>query len=60
MQGNPLKNAGFSKRGFGLVKIIFAHGEKGNKTPDMPPVSKEDVLSIPRFLREYEPIIQEH
>ena len=30
------------------------------KTPDMPPVSKEDVLSIPRFLREYEPIIQEH
>lgn len=60
VQGNPLKNAGFSKRGFGLVKIIFAHGEKGNKTPDMPPVSKEDVLSIPRFLREYEPIIQEH
>ena len=55
VQGRALKNEGLSKRGFGLVKIIFRHGEKGNKRPDMPLVREEDVVNLPRYIREFEP-----
>lgn len=59
VQGRKLKAAGQSKRGFGLVKIIFGHGEKGNKTPEMPHVTKEDVVSLPYVLREWEPAVRD-
>lgn len=55
VQGASLKKIGLAKRGFGLVKIIFAHGEKGNKTPSMPPVTREDIVELPRTLRDYFP-----
>ncbi|HJA78945.1 MAG TPA: hypothetical protein H9784_05155 [Candidatus Desulfovibrio intestinavium] len=54
VQGGELRRATGSRNGYGLVKIIFAHGEGGNKRPDMPPVTREDVISLPRLLREYE------
>ena len=54
VQGNALKKAGLGRSGYGLVKIIFAHGEGGNKTPDMPPVTRQDVVALPRLVREYE------
>ena len=54
VQGRALKRKTGSQRGFGLVKIIFGHGEKGNKRPDMPPVTRADVLDLPRLVREYE------
>ena len=57
VQGHALKRANLPKRGFGLVKIIFRHGEKGNKTPKMPPVMEEDVVNLPRYIREFEPEI---
>ncbi len=60
VQGRRLQRAtGYGKGGFGLVKIIFAHGEGGNKTPDMPPVTKQDVVSLPLFLREYAPVTKD-
>ena len=39
-----------------MVKVIFRHGEKRNKTPEMPPVAKEDVMNLPLYLREYAPV----
>ena len=58
VQGNALKKAGLGRSGYGLVKIIFAHGEGGNKTPDMPPVTREDIVSLPLMIREYEGIVE--
>ena len=54
VRGRTLKRQTGSQRGFGLVKIIFGHGEKGNKIPDMPPVTRQDVVALPRLVREYE------
>ena len=59
VQGRALKRAGLSKRGFGLVKVIFLHGEKGTKRHEMPRVQREDVINMPRYIREYTPIIRE-
>ncbi|MBQ3059537.1 MAG: hypothetical protein IJD16_04380 [Desulfovibrio sp.] len=60
VHGRAVKKAAGSKRGFGLVKIIFGHGEKGNKSPAMPPVTREDVISLPQFVREYEPVQKDY
>lgn len=59
VQGRALKRVGLSKRGFGLVKVIFLHGEKGTKRQEMPRVQREDVINMPRAIREYAPIIHE-
>lgn len=59
MQGRALKQAGLSKRGFGLVKVIFLHEEKGMKRQEMPRVQREDVSNMPRAIREYAPITHE-
>ena len=58
VQGRALKREGLAKRGFGMVKIIFRHGEKGNKS-SMPPVIKEDIVKLPQFVRDFEPIVQD-
>lgn len=61
VQGRALQRAtGYGKGGFGLVKIVFAHGEGGNKTPDMPPVMREDILALPRMIRDFEPVAREY
>lgn len=39
--------------GFGMVKFIFKHGEKGS---DAVKITKDDVIAFPRVIREYEPI----
>lgn len=41
-----------SKRGFGLVKIIWKHGEKSAKAAR---VSKDDVLALPVVIRNFAP-----
>ena len=61
VQGRALQRAtGYGKGGFGLVKIVFAHGEGGNKTPYMPPVMREDILALPRMIRDFEPVAREY
>lgn len=61
VQGRALQRVtGYGKGGFGLVKIVFAHGEGGNKTPDMPPVMREDILALPRMIRDFEPVAREY
>jgi len=41
-------------KGFGLVKFIFRHGEKSAKAPELR-LTKEDVVALPKVLREYDP-----
>ena len=45
-----------SKDGFGMVKIIFKHGEKSE---DALKLTKDDVLEIPRLVREWQPVESE-
>lgn len=58
VQGRELQRETGSRSGYGMVKIIFGHGEKGNKRPDMPPVTREDVVALPRLFREFENFIE--
>lgn len=44
----------FSKRGWGLVKVIWRHGEESGQPPEFQ-VSKNDVVALPSVIREYEP-----
>lgn len=44
----------FSKRGWGLVKIIWRHGENG-RDPEPFQVVKEDVTALPTVIRDFEP-----
>lgn len=44
----------FSRRGWGLVKIIWRHGEEG-AAPEALQVRKDDVVDLPRVVRSYEP-----
>ncbi|MCI7569254.1 MAG: hypothetical protein MSH25_07830 [Desulfovibrio sp.] len=57
VQGRALQRETGSKSGYGMVKIIFAHGEGGNKRPDLPPVTREDVVALPRLIRDFESFI---
>lgn len=41
--------------GFGLVKILWKHGEKSKKAPETQ-VTREDVLRLPEVVRDYLPI----
>ena len=58
VHGRALQRATGSKNGFGMVKIIFGHGEGGNKTPDMPPVTREEVIALPRLVRDFEGLVE--
>lgn len=44
--------------GYGLVKIIWKHGEK-SKTPAELQVTRDDVLRLPEVMREFQPIQDE-
>lgn len=44
----------FSKRGWGLVKIIWGHGDQSREAPEFQ-VTKNDVVALPQVIREYEP-----
>ncbi|WP_132959012.1 hypothetical protein [Rhizobium sp. BK251] len=44
----------FSKRGWGLVKVIWGHGDKSKEPPEFQ-VSKEDIVDLPNVVRDYEP-----
>lgn len=43
-----------SRRGWGLVKIIWRHGEESGK-PDGLRIKKDDITALPGVIREYEP-----
>lgn len=44
----------FSKRGWGLVKVIWGHGDKSAEPPEFQ-VSKGDITDLPNVIRKYEP-----
>jgi len=44
----------FSKRGWGLVKVIWGHGEASAEAPEFQ-VSKADVVALPEVVRRYLP-----
>ncbi|MDR0826807.1 MAG: hypothetical protein LBN33_02865, partial [Desulfovibrio sp.] len=59
IRGSLIKDMGFDRAGFGLVKIIWRHGEKnGDTRPDASifRVTKEDVLSLSQILEGYAPV----
>lgn len=43
-----------SKRGWGLVKIIWGHGDQSTEAPEFR-VAKEDITDLPNVIREYNP-----
>lgn len=49
----------YKSRGWGLVKIIWRHGEESGKHPELR-VRKEDILSLPHVVREFEPTIEKN
>lgn len=44
-----------TKRGYGMVKIIWKHGEKSPKAGTSTQVTKADILRLPHLLRDIEP-----
>lgn len=43
-----------SKRGWGLVKIIWGHGDQSGESPEFR-IAKDDVTALPEVIRAYEP-----
>lgn len=43
-----------SKRGFGLVKILWRHGEESSQAPEFQ-VGKGDITALPEIVRGFEP-----
>lgn len=58
VSGRPLERETGSKSGFGMVKIIWKHGEEGGKQPEHQ-VRKDDVVELPKALRDYLPILDD-
>lgn len=52
-------SAELTLKGFGLVKIIWKHGEKSKSTPKPFQVQREDVTRLPEVLRDFMPIVDE-
>lgn len=44
----------FSRRGWGLVKIIWRHGDESGK-PEALRVTKDDIVALPEIIRQNEP-----
>jgi hypothetical protein len=53
VRGRGIARMGNNRSGFGLVKIIWRHGEKSGKAEGMK-VTREDVLRLPEILEGYE------
>jgi hypothetical protein len=49
-----VNNLEFSDRGYGLVKIIWGHGEHSPSSPEFQ-VTKENITALPSVIRAYEP-----
>lgn len=49
-----INEAEFSKRGWGLVKMIWRHGEESREPPDFQ-IQKEDITDLPNVVRDFEP-----
>lgn len=48
----------FGSKAWGMVKLIWRHGEK-NKDPNPKlKVTKEDIIMLPRIIREYTPVME--
>jgi hypothetical protein len=59
VRGSLIRDQGFDDTGFGLVKIIWLHGEKRHDTrpdADIFRVTREDVMSLPQILENYAPV----
>jgi len=55
VRGAALKRATGSKSGFGLVKIIWKHGEKSSK-PEHLRVTRADIVELPHIVRQFDPV----
>ena len=55
VQGPALKRATGSKSGYGLVKIIWKHGEKSGK-PEHLRVTRADIVELPHIVRQFDPV----
>lgn len=44
----------FSKRGWGLVKVVWGHGDKSVEPPQFR-VSKTDITALPEVIRKFDP-----
>lgn len=45
----------FGSRGWGMVKILWRHGEKSEAAPRLQ-VTREDIVGMPRRIREFAPV----
>ncbi len=53
--GRALARAFGTERGYGLVKVLWKHGERSDKDPAFR-VTRDDVLALPEVVRGYEPL----
>lgn len=55
VKGPAMKRATGSKSGFGLVKIIWKHGEMSNK-PRHSRVTRADIVDLPHIVRQFDTV----
>ena len=55
VRGSAVAAVHGTRRGFGMVKIIWKHGEKSAKAGTPKQVTKADILRLPHLLRDIEP-----
>lgn len=55
VQGRALQRETGSGRGFGLVKIIWRHGERSAKA-SADQVTRDDITALPDVIRQFEPV----
>jgi hypothetical protein len=54
VRGRDIARMGYDASGFGMVKIIWRHGEKSNVDSRFQ-VTREDVMRLPEILENFEP-----
>lgn len=57
VQGRAIKDAHGTRSGYGMVKILWKHGEKSPKAGTPKQVTKADILRLPHLLRDIPPEI---
>ena len=58
VRGKALAAAHGSKSGYGMVKIIWRHGEMSSKAGTSKQVKKSDIMRLPHLLRDTKPIAE--